>query len=433
MWLKTRAEKLIEYLRSSYWFLTSVLALAGLVAGVLLVLIDVKLGNDWLGTFGWFYGSQPDGARTLLSTVAGSTITVAGVVFSVTLVAVTYASGQYGPRLLSNFTRDQGNQVSLGIFIGTFLYCLVVLRTVRDGKEGSGDADEIVRDAFVPHLAMFGALALAILSIGVLIYFVHHVTDSIHVNNVIARIGQSLLDDIARHTAENDDAAPRQCLPIGESTPVQSPTSGYVQAIDEDSLINAAEEHDVVINLCAIPGAFVHRGRPLMRVHGQAEDIADFTQSFTIGRKSTGHQDLRFAIDELVEIAARALSPGVNDPFTAIACIDWLGAALEDLAVLPKQSECVTDENGALRLVIPRLGFEDYLTCAVGQLRPYAAPDPNAGARLLAMLMLLADAVSAPHHRALIFAEIREIEEAADALIMLPQQLKRPDLAKSGA
>lgn len=131
MWLKTRFLEVAKEVRTSYWFVPSLLALAGFAAGLGLVWLDAVLGDAWLGRFEWFYGSRPEGARALLSTVAGSTITVAGVVFSVTLAAVTYASGQYGPRLLSTFTSDRGNQVSLGVFIGTFLYCLVVLRTIR--------------------------------------------------------------------------------------------------------------------------------------------------------------------------------------------------------------------------------------------------------------------------------------------------------------
>ena len=197
MWLKARALEIIEDIRGSYWFVPSLLAMLGFAAGLGLVYLDAVVGDAWLGRFEWFYGSRPEGARSLLSTVAGSTITVAGVVFSITLAAVTYASGQYGPRLLSNFVRDRGNQATLGVFIGTFLYCLVVLRTIRSAEETSADTGGAVREAFVPHIAMFGALALAVASIGVLIYFVHHVTDAIHINNVIARIGHKLLADIA--------------------------------------------------------------------------------------------------------------------------------------------------------------------------------------------------------------------------------------------
>ena len=194
-----------RHVRASYWFLPTLLALTGVALGLGLVLLDARVGDAWLGRYEWFYGSRPEGARAMLSTIAGSTITVAGVVFSITLAAVTYASGQFGPRLLGNFMRDRGNQATLGVFIGTYLYCLVVLRTIRSAEETSADTAGAVRDAFVPHLAMFGGLALAIASTAVLIYFVHHVTSGIHINNVIARVGRHLIADIRERNG--DDAA----------------------------------------------------------------------------------------------------------------------------------------------------------------------------------------------------------------------------------
>ena len=204
MLIRTRIIELSENLRSSYWFLPTLLACAGFALGLSLVLVDARLGDAWLGQYEWFYGSRPEGARSMLSTIAGSTITVAGVVFSITLAAVTYASGQFGPRLLGNFMRDRGNQASLGVFIGTYLYCLVVLRTIRSAEETSADTGGAVRDAFVPHLAMFGGLALAIASTAVLIYFVHHVTSGIHINNVIARVGRDLINQILQQSGEDD-------------------------------------------------------------------------------------------------------------------------------------------------------------------------------------------------------------------------------------
>jgi uncharacterized membrane protein len=417
MWLKVRAMVIVEDVRSSYWFVPSLLALFGFFAGLGLVYLDALIGEAWLGRFDWLYGSRPEGARSLLSTVAGSTITVAGVVFSITLAAVTYASGQYGPRLLSNFVEDRGNQITLGVFIGTFLYCLVVLRTIRSAAETSADTGGAVRDAFVPHAAMFGAMALAVASIGVLIYFVHHVTDTIHINNVIARIGRRLLADIAERvdaeaTSEADPAGDEPEHAPVSTTPVPSTRTGYVESLDEDALLEIASAQKVVLTVSAIPGDFVHRGSPLLRVEGGGkEDVGACGDLFSISRKRSALQDLRFLIDELVEIAARALSPGVNDPFTAIACIDWLGAALIDLSTMPERPARIRDEEGRVRLVMPRLGFADYLHEAIGQLRPYAK-DPNAGAHLVRTLNEVRAAVSDPRHEALIMAERDRVARA---------------------
>jgi uncharacterized membrane protein len=411
MWLKARTLEIAEHIRGSYWFLPSLVALFGFGAGLGLVYLDAVIGDAWLGRFEWFYGSRPEGARSLLSTVAGSTITVAGVVFSITLAAVTYASGQYGPRLLSNFVRDRGNQVTLGVFIGTFLYCLVVLRTIRSAEEASADSGGVVREAFVPHVAMFGALALAVASIGVLIYFVHHVTDAIHINNVIARIGRGLLDDIADRI-DSDEAAEDAVIEDDaerlavRGAPVSATRTGYVDALDEDALLEIATDQGAVVSVLAVPGDFVHRGWPLLRIEAGGDgDVNACGHLFSISRKRSALQDLRFPIDELVEIAARALSPGVNDPFTAIACIDWLGAALTDLSAMPTRPARLRDEEGHVRVVVPRLGFEDYLRSAIGQLQPYAVKDRNAGTHLILTLDKIREMASDPRHRALIGTE----------------------------
>lgn len=413
MWLKTRLLEIVEDVRNSYWFVPSLFALAGLLLGLGLVYLDAVIGDAWLGRYEWLYGSRPAGARALLSTVAGSTITVAGVVFSITLAAVTYASGQYGPRLLSNFVRDRGNQVTLGVFIGTFLYCLVVLRTIRSAAEASADTAGAVRESFVPHAAMFGALALAVLSIGVLIYFVHHVTDGIHINNVIARIGRGLLRDIAerRDHIEPDDGAPVAWSEAGE--PVPAAKTGYVEAVDEDALLDAATDADARITLLVRPGDFVHRGRPLLLVHsGEPGGVEACGDLFSIGRKRSGLQDLRFPIDELVELAARALSPGVNDPFTAISCVDWLGAALDDLAALPDEPVLLRDADGRARVRAPRLRFADYLEVAVGRLRPYVVGDVNVVAHLSETLERVEARVVDPARRALVALERARVREA---------------------
>ncbi len=412
--LKVRFLEMVEDVRASYWFMPALIALLGFVAGLALVYVDSLLGDAWLGRFEWFYGARPEGARALLSTVAGSTITVAGVVFSITLAAVTYASGQYGPRLLSNFVRDRGNQVTLGVFIGTFLYCLIVLRTIRSAEEISADTGGAVREAFVPHVAMFGALALAIASIAVLIYFVHHVTDAIHINHVIARIGQGLLDDIADRNgkAKDGEQAGGGGHPLAGGVPVPAPGTGYVEALDEDALLEAAVKHDVVVTVLAIAGDFVHRGRPVLLVEPGGRGMDDAGDLFSIGRKRTSRQDLRFPVDELVEIATRALSPGINDPFTAIACIDWLGAALIDMASLRDPPGQLRDLEGRIRVFMPRSRFGDYLGSAVGQLRPYAVADPIAGPHLLRMLDRVLESVDDPQARKLLGMERDQLTHA---------------------
>ncbi|MBB3912672.1 putative membrane protein [Sphingomonas desiccabilis] len=183
--------RLADQLRQSYWFLPSLMALAAVLLAGGMVWLDSYEGSGWMDRLPWLYASRPSGARQLLSAIGGSMVTVAGTVFSVTIAAVVYASGQYGPRLLSNFMRDRGNQVTLGTFIATFLYCLIVLRTIRSPEETGGAG-------FVPNLAVLIALLLAVCSITVLIFFIHHVPSRIHINSVIEDIGRRLLHEVGR-------------------------------------------------------------------------------------------------------------------------------------------------------------------------------------------------------------------------------------------
>lgn len=394
-----------DTVRHSYWFLPGSFALAGLAAAIGLVAADGLIGNSWLGQITWFTQGRPEGARAVLSTIASSTITVAGVVFSITLAAVTYASGQYGPRLLTNFQRDQGNQATLGVFIATFLYCLVVLRTIRSAEEASADTGGAVREAFVPHAATCGALALAFASIGMLVYFVHHVTDSIHINNVIARIGQSLVQDARRLPPAQDDGAPPD---LSGMHPVPAEGAGYVKAIDQDALLELAVEHGSLLVVACRAGDFLWAGRPLVHIHPGpvTEDLAtEVRRAFATGRTRTALQDLLFGIDELAEIAARALSPGVNDPFTAFACIDWLGATLVALPGRGQTRAVRCGPDGEPRVLATATDYAAFVQASFGRLRPYLARDPNAHAHALTVLDKVIESVEPAADRALLVAE----------------------------
>lgn len=394
--------------RDSYWFIPAMLALAGLVGGLLLVWADVQVGTAWLSGSGLLHGSRPEGARAMLSTVAGSTITVAGVVFSVTLAAVTYAAGQHGPRLLTNFARDQGNQVTLGIFIGTYVYCLVVLRTVRSASE-TGRAN----DYFVPQIAVYGALGLALASIAMLIYFVHHVTQTIHINNVIARIGESLVADVRANAATEASLGAAGTAVEGLArVQIVSTRAGYVQGIDYAALATLAESQAVTGRINCRPGDFIDRGRPLITVHAETalDDGAqrewgaqkEWQAAFTIGRRKTDLQDLQFGFDELNEIATRALSPGINDPFTAIACIDWMGAALSEYDRAMVEMPAHPSKS---RISVPLRGFDDYLDASFGRLRQHAVADDSVTAVAARTLAGLGDTVSIAAHRAALHRE----------------------------
>ncbi|MGQ9572227.1 MAG: DUF2254 domain-containing protein [Dehalococcoidia bacterium] len=334
----------------------------------------------------WVYTGGPDGARILLSTIAGSMITVAGVVFSVTILTLSFASSQFGPRLLRNFMRDQGNQIVLGTFLATFIYSILVLRTVRGGA-----------DDFVPYISVTFAIVLALASLGVLIYFIHHVSASIQADNIIAAVGRDLREAIDRlfpaglgYGSPGPESGKEQDLPESfeqEAQPIAAEASGYLQAVDNDGLIVLATERDLLLRLERRPGDFVGQEAVLASVWpaGRIDEevVHGIRQAFILGTRRTPVQDVEFAIDQLVEIAVRALSPGVNDPFTAMTCVDHLGAALTRMVERPIPSACRYDEGGKLRVIADVSTFAGIVDAAFNQIRQYARCSASVTIRLL--------------------------------------------------
>lgn len=384
--------KLADDLQGSYWFLPSIMVLAAIALASGMVFADTHAVSGWMDGLPWLYAARPNGARQVLSVISSSMITVAGTVFSVTIAAVVYASGQYGPRLLSNFMSDRGNQVTLGTFIATFVYCLLILRTIRSADEAGAEG------GFVPNLALLVGVALALCSIAVLIFFIHHVPRQLHINRVVEDVGERLLADIGHRypdfigAAAPDRAGDDEPPPIptafrlDASAPdaanralIAASSTGYLQVVEDEALMAFAREHDLVLRLQHQPGDFIQEGRTIVEAwppeRYDEASAASVTKTFAVGSRRTALQDLRFLIDELVEIAGRALSPGVNDPFTALTCLDWLGAACSDLARRQLPSPLRLDADGALRVITHPVTFETYMERGFGALAQYCAGD----------------------------------------------------------
>jgi uncharacterized membrane protein len=384
----TRLRASWEYLRGTYWAVPSAMAVAAVGLSVAMIQLDEAATAGMLDRLSWVYTGGPEGARAVLSTIAASMITVAGVTFSITIVALTLASQQFGPRLLRNFLRDPGNQVVLGTFVSTFIYCLLVLRTVR----GSDDEE------FVPHLAVTVGVVLAMLSLGVLIFFIHHVATSIQASRIIANVAEDLEGAINRlfpetigddsATAEPGGASPGESDASDEGQrEVRATTAGYVQAIDAQGLMAVARERDVVVRVRARPGLFVRKGHVLLTIgptptHGDRDD-RPFQELFIIGSDRTGAQDVTFFIDQLVELAVRALSPGINDPGTARLCIDRLEQALCHLGGRRIPSPARHDEDGRVRVFACPLTFSGMVESAFNEIARYGRSSVSVTCRLL--------------------------------------------------
>lgn len=387
--MKARLDQIWTAILESYWFVPALMSTAAIILAVALILIDSAFGIGGSDRLEWLLSSQPDGARSLLSTVAGSMITVAGVSFSVTLVALATATSQYGPRLLSLFLRDRGVQVTMGVFSSTFLYCLIVLRVVRSAPP---EASSESAAAFVPQLAVLGALILAVLAVGVFIYFIHHIAQVMHVSNVAARAAHQLLDGIDALAAHRRTQGPTPIRDPDAQTPdtvpdsVLSTRSGYVQALNVEGLRDLAREHGLVISVDAGHGSFVTERHPLARAWpaGASDAIAAGVRAcFAVANRRTHAQDVLFTVEQIVQIASRALSPGVNDPFTAMTCMDWLESALQRYAGVQSARALGYEESGFLRVVVPTVSFEQMCAAAIDQLVPYASADVNAALHLM--------------------------------------------------
>lgn len=400
-----------DRLSTSYWFFPSMMTLgaAGLAIG--LGALDHALQDRDYSSSSWLWTGGPEGARMLLGSVAGAIITVASTVFSITIVALTLASNAFGPRLLRNFIRDRGNQVVLGTFTATFVYCLLVLRTVR-GDESA---------PFVPHVSITAALALTLVNVGVLIYFIHHVSTSIQADQVVAIAGHDLeraIDDLHAADAPAPEGVEDRALE-GTGIPFAAPRSGYLQAIEEDGLLETLREHDGVARVSFRPGHFVIEGVELARVWISAADPARtetieeaVREAFLIDDRRTPLQDLEFSLHQLVEIAARALSPGINDPFTAATCVDWLTSGLCRLAARPPPGAGRRDEDGVLRIIRRPFSFTGALDAAFDPIRQNAADAPFVLIHLMDALLALAACAATPEDRAAVLGHADKVARA---------------------
>jgi uncharacterized membrane protein len=333
-------------------------------------------------------------ARGLLSAVAGSMITVTATAFSIAIIALQLASSQFGPRLLRNFMQDTGNQVVLGTFIGTFIYCLFVLRAIRGEDYGM----------FVPQISVTVGLVLTLASIAVLIYFIDHAATIIQASHIIDQVGRDFEGAIDRlfpqkigHGIPENQRRWVEEIPTNfdkEACPVMAKDSGYVQAIDDEILMKIATSKDLLIRVKNRPGKYVVQGSELVRVWPGDLVTEKLTKqihkAFILGRERTEQQDVEFPINQLVEIAARAISPGINDPFTAIRCIDRLTAGLCRLAEREFPSPYRYDENKNLRVIADPVTFPGITDAAFNQIRQYSKPDVAVVIRMLEAIAVIA-------------------------------------------
>jgi uncharacterized membrane protein len=370
------------------------------------------------------------GAQAILSTLASSTITVAGVVFSIAMLVLSNASSQFGPRLLPNSMRQGGDQIVFGDFIATFIYAILVLTRVHSTDESPE----------IPHLSVSMALALGVFSFGLLIYFIHRVALFIQAPNIVENVGARLIEtfgnlfpDASSSDGRGDPEEEEKHLPpdfAEHAFRIPAPGNGYLEAIELERVRDIADRHDLLVHLLKRPGQFVIDGHVLALAapcEAVTEEIAEnIGKCFLLGPQRTLIQDAEFAVDQLVEVAVRALSPGINDPFTAITCIDWLGAALSFLAGRKPASPLCLGAGGRICAVTDSYTYEGMLDAAFNPLRQHARTNEAVAIRLLDMIAVLADAELPKPYRQALARHARLIYK--DTLGDLPDASDRADL-----
>jgi uncharacterized membrane protein len=392
--------------------------------------LDSRVAAGDMRLPGWAIAGDSDAARQVLIGIAAAVITVAGVVFSITILALQLASQQFGPRMLRNFIRDRGTQISLGAFVATFVHSVLTLGSVAHRSSG-----------FVPHISVTVALTLTLGDLGVLIYFIHHVAKSIQLTTVVSSIARdfrSTLGDLNEEAAgtrtqttvgpEMDEIRVR----LQAGAPVPTRRSGFLQAVGHDRLVRIAASSDAVIRLLHRPGHFVVAGQPLAVVWPvfAAPDVSEsLDREHIVGSNRTMTQDPGFAIDQLVEVAIRALSPAVNDTFTALNCIDWLGDCLCRAAGGPLPDGIYRDAEGAVRLVDRPITFERLVKGATDKIRQAGRGMPAVLIRQLENLHKVAFALGQEEDRDLILEHAGLILRASEESVSEPSDRRDVQMA----
>ncbi|HEY5359085.1 MAG TPA: DUF2254 domain-containing protein [Streptosporangiaceae bacterium] len=426
-----------DVLRTNLWLVPGIEVLGALALFLITLALDRAAYRGAFGLPSWVISGTADAARQILTAIAAAVITVVGVVFSIILVTLTLASTQFGPRMLRNFIRDRGTQLTLGTFVATFVYAVLVLVSIGPGPHG----------AFVPHIGVTVTLGLMVADMGVLIYFIHHTATSIQLPQVIASIAGDLTEAIRVQGGPDavSGAAPGR-EPPEERGPgaaelmaqmaaaggvVRAPESGYLQVIRHEILVTFATEANAVIALDYRPGHFLVQGHPFAVVWPPeaAPQVNDaLGRAHVTGPYRTLTQDISFGIDQLVEIAIRALSAAVNDTFTALTCIDWLGDSLCKITARWHPERVQRDSDGFIRVITAEPSHERLVQRAFEKIRQASVGMPAVMIRQLDTLTKIMAETSGPAQRRVLLEQADMIQRASERSV--PEAADRADVRR---
>jgi uncharacterized membrane protein len=406
-------------LRGGFLVRPLVIALFLGTAGAVLSSLEETLPSisAWLPETLFPSRQDPQVAQTILSGIAGSIMTVVSIVFAILLMTLTLASTQFSPRILINFVRDRTTQWTLGLFLGTFSYCMAALPAART-----------LPHPFAPIATVAGAMLLALLCVGWLVFFINHISHSVSVNHIIDRIARETEEVIDELMPLSRSPLYEPGLPpmpgVADEAAIANEISGYIRFIDTRRLVSLARSHGLRIRLQRRVGHFIPAGTALLfvtRPERLTHDLlAELRGAVDIGPTRTLQQDVEFGIIQIVDIALRAISPAVNDPSTAISCIDQLSRILiRWIGRIPPAAQLHNPPH-VLRLVLPWISFEGLLDTAFEQIRHYAAADLAVSLRLLRALGDIASTIREPHLREILAERACRVVRSGEA--RLPEQ-----------
>ena len=419
-----------EVLRTNFWLVPSMEVLAAIALFCATLEVDRAVYHHELWLPAWVEAGSADTAREILLAVAAAIMTVIGINFSVTIVTLTLASTQFGPRMLRNFIRDRGTQLTLGTFVATAVYCVLVLLAIGPAEHGE----------FVPHLSVSVVFLLVLLDLAVLIYFLHHIAIQIQLPFVIASIAGDLTrylrvkkPDIRMATSdEPEDPAEIAALIHRIETSgamIRTPKGGYLQAIRYDLLVRKASAVNAVVHVPYRPGNFLVEDGELAAVWPPeaADSIARCLKRAQVtGPVRTLAQDPAFGVDQLVEIAIRALSPAVNDTYTALTCVDWLSNTLCKLGHVWTPAQTYHDRDGAIRVICEQVSYDNLVRRSFDKIRQASLGMPALLMRQLESLKAIMEQTTDPEHARVLMDEAAMIQRAN--LESVPEASDRADV-----
>jgi uncharacterized membrane protein len=402
--------RLARELRGGFFLRPGLITTGAVLMALLLSAWEERLTarGSWNPFLDRLFPPEPQAAYVVLGTIAGSMITVVSVVYSILLVVLTFTSAQFSPRALVGFVEDKVSQTTLGVFIGTFAYCLLILPAIRSKPE-----------PFVPSIAVLGAMVLAVVCLVCLLFFIHHIGLSIQASHIVDRIAREtevVLDQVFERAPGTGITGERAEAVFPGLHSVPAPASGYIRAIDESGLLAAARRYDACVQVDRYIGQFVAAGMPLFAVSAAPRETgaleAACLDAFDIGPARTMEQDVEFGVLQIVDIALKAISPAVNDPTTAITCIDQLSRILARAARHEPPSPQLRDEEGRTRVLLRRTSFPRMLEVAFSQIRHYGRADVAVPLRMMRVLGELAAVTPNPAYREAIHEQARTLASA---------------------